>query len=357
MVRSLPTMRSPPRLVGSLVAVVLLALAGMPIAWSSESEDDLPAFLATDEPISLTAGRDLLDGEGDIVLTGAIVPSTPIAPGQGPMVDDLGGRFDEQRATGRLPFWYARSLSAAWIPKNGAAGFGNTDVPIATSFAPIWFDDLPALLVTPGFGFHFWQPPDELALPTAVFDSSIDVTWRTPVTDRWGMAFGITPGVYGDYKKFNSRAFQLTGWGLVDVDVTSSCTLLAGAAVVRQLDLRVLPVGGLVWTPSPDLRLELLVPRSRLAWKLPGLERAGAAWCYAACQFAGGTWAVLLPDETTAMVTSSDLRAILGLELFRSRTVAGVAEVGYVFARTISANGVPEFNPTDSVMLQVGATF
>jgi len=59
----------------------------------------------------------------------------------------------------------------------------------------------------------------------------------------------------------------------------------------------------------------------------------------------------VLPDDSTALVTSSDLRAILGLEWFRSRTVAGVAEVGYVFARTISANGVAEFNPTDAIML------
>lgn len=304
-----------------------------------------PAIAADHEP------------ESDVVLTGAIVPSTPIAPGQGPLVDDLGGRWDEQRAAPRLPFWYARSLSATWLPKNNADGFGNTDVPITTSFAPLWFDDVPALLVTPGFGFHFWQAPDVLELPSTVFDAYVDVTWRTPVTERWGLAFGLTPGVYGDYRQFNAKAFQLTGWGLVDLQLTKTWTLLAGAAVVRQLDMRVLPVGGLLWTPGANARLELLVPRSRFAWKVRDFRSGGAAWSYAACQFGGGTWAIALPDDTTAVVTSSDLRAILGVEWFRTRTVAGVAEVGYVFARTISANGTPEFNPTDTVMLQLGATF
>lgn len=295
--------------------------------------------------------------DSDVVLTGAIVPATPIAPGQGPLVDDLGGHWNEQRPAGQTPFWYARTLAATWVPKNGANGFGNTDVPITTSFAPVWFDDLPALLVTPGFGFHFWQSPDDLVLPSTVFDSYIDVSWRTPVTDRWGFAFGITPGVYGDYKSLNSRAFQLTGWGLVDIAVTKTWTLLAGAAVVRQLDMQVLPVGGLVWTPNDATRLELLVPRSRFARRLRTFTGGGAAWAYTACQFGGGTWAITLPDDTTAVVTSSDLRAILGLEWFKSRTVAGVAEVGYVFARTISANGVAEFNPTDALMLQLGATY
>jgi hypothetical protein len=296
-------------------------------------------------------------GESGIMLTGAIVPATPIAPGQGPLVDNLGRAWDEQRPPGKTPFWYARTMSATWVPKNGADGFGNTDVPITTSFAPVWFDDLPALLVTPGFGFHFWQSPDDLVLPSTVFDSYIDVSWRTPVTNRWGFAFGITPGVYGDYKAFNAQAFQLTGWGLVDVAVTETWTLLAGAAVVRQLDMRVLPVGGLVWTPNDATRLELLVPRSRFARRVRSFSGGGAAWTYAACQFGGGTWSILLPDETTAMVTSSDLRAILGVEWFRSRRVAGVAEVGYVFARTISANGVAEYNPSDAIMLQLGGTY
>jgi len=296
-------------------------------------------------------------GAAEIALTAAIVPSTPIAPGQGPLFDDLGPEWDEQRRMPEQRFWYARSLSTTWIPKNAADGFGMTDVPLATSFAPVWFDDLPALLVTPGFGFHFWQPPDALELPSTVFDAYVDVAWRTPINDRWGFGVGLTPGVYGDYQSYNPKAFQLTGWGLVDLRMNDALTLVAGAAVVRQLDMRVLPGGGLIWTPNEDNRVELLVPRSRIARKVRQFAGGGAAWSYLACQFGGGTWAVTLPDDTTALVTVSDLRAILGIEWFRSRTVAGVAEVGYVFARTVSANGTPEFNPNDSVMLQAGATF
>ena len=118
-------------------------------------------------------------------------PQIQLSP-PGPLVDNLGEQWDEQRTNDHLPFWYARSLSGSWIPKNGMDGFGNTDVPITTSFAPIWFDEVPAFLITPGFGFHFWEAPDALELPSRVFDSYIEVTWRTPVTDRWGFAFGMT---------------------------------------------------------------------------------------------------------------------------------------------------------------------
>ncbi len=292
-----------------------------------------------------------------VIPAGAIVPSTPIAPGQGPLFDDLGGRTGEQLRGPPDRFWYTRNMSAAWLPKFGADGFGTTDVALATSLAPVWFDELPALLVTPGFGFHFWQAPDVLELPSTVYDASIDFAWRTPVTDRWGFGFGLTPGVYGDYRQWSPSAFQLTGWGLVDWDITPTWTVVAGAAVVRQLDMRVLPVGGLIWTPNEDHRLELLVPRSRYVRKVRSFARGGGAWAYTALQFGGGSWAVTLPDDTTALVTVSDLRAVLGLEWFRTRTVAGIAEAGYVFARTISANRVPEFNPADTLMLSAGATF
>lgn len=297
---------------------------------------------------------DLFADEG-VIQAGAIVPATPIAPGQGPDADALGPPWGEQRD--RRRFWYARATSATWVPRGPADGFGMVDVPLATSLAPVWFDDLPALMVSPGFGFHFWQPPDVLELPSTVYDASIDVVWRTPLTERLGVGLGITPGVYGDYRSWNPRAFQLTGWGVVDLRVAERFSLVAGAAVVRQLDLRVLPVGGLIWSPRDDMRLELLVPRSRWAWRLAADPAGGGAWGYLACQFGGGTWAVTMPDDSTAVVTSSDLRAVVGLEVFRSRTMAGVGEVGYVFSRTISANGIPEYNPADAVMLQLGATF
>lgn len=39
------------------------------------------------------------------------------------------------------------------------------------------------------------------------------------------------------------------------------------------------------------------------------------------------------------------------------RPLAGVAEVGYGFAGTVSANGTPELNPNDAIRLQAGVTF
>ena len=295
--------------------------------------------------------------EGTALLTGAVVPATPAAPGQGPWMEDLGPEWEEQRVDLPRPFWNARSLSSGWIPRGSSDGFGITDVMLTTSFAPIYFDDLPALLITPGFGFHFWEPPAALELPSRVFDAYVDVSWRLPLTERLGFSAGVTPGVYGDFARENPQAFQLTGWGLLDLTLGDRWTLVGGAAVVRQLDLAVLPVGGLIYSPHETARLELLVPRARYAQRVLSTRRNGDVWLYAACQFGGGTWSVALPDDTATLVTYSDLRAVLGYEWFSSASAASVAEVGYVFARDISAYGVTQFVPNDAVMLQVSTVY
>lgn len=296
-------------------------------------------------------------GEGDTILTGAILPATPIAPGQGPWLEELGPEFDEQRSDFARPFWNARMLSANWIPQGSSDGFGMTDISLATTIAPIYFDELPALLVTPGFGFHFWQPPDVLELPSRVFDAYVDVSTRVPLSQQLGFSAGITPGVYGDYEQAGPGAFQVTGWGLLDVTLGERWTLVGGAAVVRQLDFAVLPVGGLIYSPSTTARLELLVPRARYTQRVWSTKQHGDVWLYAACQFGGGTWSVTLPDDSTTLVTYNDLRAVLGYEWLRSSSVAGVAEVGYVFARNISAYDVSQFVPNDAVMLQLSTVY
>ena len=291
------------------------------------------------------------------MLTGAVVPATPSAPGQGPWLEELGPEWEEQRGDLPRPFWNARSLAGSWIPQGNSDGFGITDVAITTTVAPIYFDDLPALLITPGFGFHFWEPPAALELPSRVFDAYVDVSWRLPLTKRLGFSAGITPGVYGDYELENPQAFQLTGWGLLDLTSGERWTFVAGAAVVRQLDLAVLPVGGLIYSPSDTARLELLVPRARYAQRVLSTRRNGDLWVYAACQFGGGTWSVKLPDNTATLVTYSDLRAVLGYEWLATSSAAAVAEVGYVFARDISAYGTTQFIPDDAVMLQLSTVY
>ena len=162
--------------------------------------------------------------------------------------------------------------------------------------------------------------------------------------------------MYGDYACFKSDVFEVTGWGLMSYYVGPKLTLLGGAAVVRQLESHVLPVGGFVWMPSEDWRIEALFPRPRIARRFMASMKQNA-WAYVAGQFGGGSWSVTLEDATSTLVTYSDLRVLAGFEWLGGRQATAIVEAGYVFGRDISAFGISQFTPEDTVLLHAGLTF
>lgn len=331
----------------------LLAMAADPFGAATEPASNYD-FVSRPESAALIPN---VASETGPIPAAAMFPATPVGPGQGPSFDDIGPLPGEVASPAtRFPFWHSRGFSAAWLAKGGRDGFGVTDVELGTSVAPIYFDDLPALLITPGFGFHFWNAPNDLDLPARVYDAFIDVNWRSPITERFGLSFGVTPGAYGDFERFDSNSFQVTGWGMGDFALTPRWTLVGGVAVVRQLESRILPVGGLIWTPDDATRVELLVPRMRVARRLRS-GRRDDLWVYVAGQFGGGSWGITLADGSTTLLTYNDLRVVVGAEWLTTDRLSGVAEIGYVFARDISAFGASQFTPTDTLLLRLGVTF
>jgi hypothetical protein len=126
--------------------------------------------------------------------------------------------------------------------------------------------------------------------------------------------------------------------------------------VVRQRESRILPIGGVIWNPDDATRLELVVPRLRAARRIRSLGD-GNLWTYVAGQFGGGSWGITFEDGSTTRLVYNDLRVMLGCEWVRSNRLSLVAELGYVFARDISAFGSSQFTPTDTLMLRLGGTF
>lgn len=256
----------------------------------------------------------------------------------------------------RPGFFSARRLGASWLAPGGETGFGMTDVECSLSWPTLRNDMDTTLLFTPGFGFHAWLAPRYLDLPAQVFDVYLDIILQQPLSERWSASLGVTPGLYGDFRSFHGEVFQVTGWGLASFVVGPKLSLLGGVAVVRQLESHVLPVGGVVWSPREDWRFELLFPRPRVAHRLV-FSSSRSAWGYVAGQFGGGSWSITLDDAASTLVTYSDLRVMLGCEWAGSDSLSGVVEAGYVFSRNLSAFGLTQLVPEDSVLLHGGVTF
>jgi hypothetical protein len=252
--------------------------------------------------------------------------------------------------------WPATAAALAWLPRLGGNGFGTTDFELNHTWQWRPGESANPVNVTPGGGLHFWSGPPGLDLPPRVYDLYLDISWRFLDRERWGLAGGITPGLYGDFVRFNGDTFQLTGWLLGDWRVTQCWTLVGGVAYVRQLRSHLLPVGGIIWQPNPDTRLELLVPRSRVARRV--FQDAGQDfWIYLSGLFGGGAWAVDDGLGGSALVQYSDIRLSLGVERATRGGSLLTCEVGYVFARDISVDGRSRVTPGDTFMLAVGGAF
>jgi hypothetical protein len=249
----------------------------------------------------------------------------------------------------------ATRLTAAWLASGGADGFGVTDFDCNHTWL-LGYDDLPPLTITPGLGLHLWSGPQGLDLPARVYDVYLDFSWRPIDAERWGLSLGITPGWYGDFERLDGDTFQLTGWMLGNYRMGPHWNVLGGLAYVRQLRSHLLPVGGLVWTPNEDTRLELIIPKPRLVRRFH-TDETGSTYWYVAGQFGGGAWAVADDPATNVLVGYSDLRVLVGIEGFRLHGREWYLEAGYVFARDLSVDGDVAHSPADTFLLQASFAF
>jgi hypothetical protein len=187
-----------------------------------------------------------------------------------------------------------------------------------------------------------------------VYDLYLDLSWRFLERDSWGIAGGLTPGFYGDFNRLDGKAFQLTGWLLGDWTLSDRWSVVAGIAYVRQLQSNLLPVGGLIWRPNSELRIDLVIPRPRVAWLIWG-DEAGETWGFVSGVFGGGAWAVASGGQNF-LVQYSDLRLAIGCER-TGRATIWTAEAGLAFSRDISLDRHSILTPDSALFLQLGVQF
>ena len=244
----------------------------------------------------------------------------------------------------------------SWLAPGGTTSFGTTDVDLSRTWS--WQPDAAAgpVTIAPGVGLHLWDGPGTLDLPPRVYDVYLDFAWRCFDRERWGIAGGLTPGFYGDFARFDGDAFQLTGWVLGDWSVSDQWTLIGGLAYVRQLQSHLLPIGGAIWRPSDDLRLDVIFPRPRVAWRWLQTPEEDV-WLYLAGVFGGGAWSVDDGAGSGVLVQYSDLRLTMGAELASVRGRLATVEAGYVFSRDISVESTSLATPDATMLLQASLVY
>ncbi|MEX2185771.1 MAG: hypothetical protein WD875_03210 [Pirellulales bacterium] len=275
------------------------------------------------------------------------------------------------------------TLEHTWLAGDDGTDLDQNDTDIAVTFAlPIFPNPKNPLYVSPGFGLHLWDGPTfpdsyPADLPAQAYDAYLDVTWRPQFNEVFGMELAIRPGIYSSFDAINSHSIRIQGRGLGFVRLSPAWQLALGAVYLDRLNVKLLPAGGLIWTPNEKNRLEFLFPKPKLSRYLMTAWTNTEWWIYATGEYGGGSWTIERSADTDPAVAGmddqidiNDIRVMLGLEFKPTQNVdgnlpparrayVGYFEIGYAFEREIIYRSeVPsEFNLPETFLFRGGIRF
>lgn len=239
-----------------------------------------------------------------------------------------------------------------WMPLTGNNGLGVDDLDLSVTFAvPAFFNIQQPFLVTPGFTFHFWDGPVTAgnvpgALPPVTYDGYLDVAWNPQFSPIFCAELGARVGVYSDFSTVTKDSIRFTGHALGALSLSPRVQLKAGIVYIDRVHYKLLPAGGIVWTPNPDVRFELLFPNPRISRRIATYGNTDW-WLYLRGEYGGGAWTVkqyLTPIGPTYLdeFEYDDIRVGLGLEFDTPGSWKGLVEVGCAFERQLLfRSGIP----------------
>ncbi len=208
------------------------------------------------------------------------------------------------------------------------------------------------LTLTPGYALHLLNGPTTTDLPSQLHDLYLDIQWVTPFSREWAVELGLTPGLYSDFENGTDDAFRLGARVVGYYTMSPVWRFAAGVAYLDRDDVQFFPLGGVIWTPDPDTRLELVLPRPKYAQRFcccGGCED----WWYVAGEFGGGSWAIERASGLPDKANYHDWRLAVGWEHREKYGPTMLVELGYVFNRRLEySSGGAVFEPDNTFMLR-----
>jgi hypothetical protein len=271
-------------------------------------------------------------------------------PAEPPLSDVRAGMFQKLIFSGT---WLAGGISSRAFGQNDLESKAILALPCPTRDSP--------LVITPGFTVHYLQGPTNVDLPPRLFEAYSQFRWLSQVTGQWGLDLAITPGVFSDFNQSSSESFRLSGHGAAAWTYNPTTKFVLGAAYLDLPDNNVIPIGGVIWTPNDEVKVDLIFPNPKISRQIHFFDnhnKDAETWVYIAGEFANDAWAIAHSDGSNDLVVLRDNRVILGLERKIHGGLTANVEVGYVFSRRIRFNSdIPDFKPEDTVLLRGGLMY
>ena len=215
------------------------------------------------------------------------------------------------------------------------------------------------MVVSPSFRVDDLDVSLDFDVPNHLYIANTSFLWRKEWNDRWSSLLIFTPSVRTDFKS-DDDGFRLFGLGLAQWEwVPDILQISFGAVYLGRQDLpTLLPAIGLVWTPTPQWKYDLLFPRPKISYQLWKEGSRAETWAYLSTDLGGNTWSVQRSDGTDDVLSIKDYRIQLGVERIIDGGGGLFFETGYAFRRRLEyATGGERTELSGAWIIQAGLRF
>jgi hypothetical protein len=341
---------------GALIAV-MVAAAGLGMVWSTRAEVPQTPPPAAAE-MSPGGGPPAQGGPGSEPVFGPSpeLPADQFAPLRVPLPEAV-----DEHPEARPGMFQKVLFDATWLAPGGQAGLGMTDLEAKIMLGvPAPTREWP-MLITPGFAVHELAAPRSAGLPSRLYDEYVDFRWVPQITSRWLLDAAVTPGLYSDWEQPAGDGLRVTAHAAAVWTWTPQAKLVLGAFYEDRRDWNVIPIGGLLWNPSADFKLDLLFPQPKIAHRVYWFgqyDQLTQDWIYVAGEFADDVWAIQRADGSQDKIAYRDVRFMLGMERKVIHGLGACVEAGYVFSRKLTYySNTPELDPAGTLLLRGGLNY
>ena len=185
--------------------------------------------------------------------------------------------------------------------------------------------------IAPGASLLWWDGPDvgNPGFSPNGFGASLDVGMTPQFNETFALDAWFRLGVFSDFNKTNSDSLRYQGRVVGMFNVSRQFRIVAGVLYADRVRIKLLPTGGVIWTPREDIMLRLTFPNPKLSMRLYNAGRA-EWWGYLQGDYGGGSWTI-----DGVKTDYNDIRIGLGVEFETLTRVGGFFEVGGAFNREI----------------------
>ena len=133
-----------------------------------------------------------------------------------------------------------------------------------------------------------------------------------------------------------------------------------GIVYLDRNKIKLLPAGGVIYTPNADNHFDILFPNPKLSHRLTTVGTTNY-WAYVAAEYGGGAWEITRDNGSHDNFDYNDIRVFGGLESIpETRSgLPGFIEIGYSFERQLiyTSNNPTKFEPSNTIQFASGFAF